>query len=55
MLKSSLCDYSDVNILVNGTIRITRNVGPPTGRITAQLQIGRENNERNKGVIFNPN
>ena len=40
MLKSSLCDYSDVNILVKGTITVDN-----TGTAAAP-------NNRNKKVIF---
>ena len=43
MLKSSLCDYSDVYILVKGTITITR-----AGADVA----ARQADERDKGVVF---
>ena len=43
MLRSSVCDYSDANILVNGTITIT-GAGPDDA--------ARQLDERNKGVIF---
>ena len=43
MLKSSLCDYSDVYILVKGTITITR----------AGVDVAaRQADERDKGVVF---
>ena len=42
MLKSSLCDYADANILVKGTITITG----------AEDNAARLAGERNKGVIF---
>ena len=43
MLKSSLCDYSDVYILVKGAIKITR---------AGDQAAGRQADERDKGVIF---
>ena len=43
MLKSSLCDYADACILVNGTITVT-GVGDDAA--------ARQADERNKGVIF---
>ena len=43
MLKSSLCDYSDANILVKGTITITE-----AGADAA----ARQADERDKGVRF---
>ena len=43
MLRSSLCDYTGANILVNGTITITG-----AGNDDAAKQL----DERNKGVIF---
>ena len=43
MLKSSLCDYSDAQIGVKGTITIT-------GRESEAA--ARKVNERDKGVIF---
>ena len=43
MLKSSLCDYSDVYILVKGAIKITR---------TGDQAAARQADERDKGVIF---
>ena len=43
ILKSSLCDYSDTYILVNGTITI---IGVGTDDNAKRLD------ERNKGVIF---
>ena len=43
MLKSSLCDYSDAYILVEGTIKITG-----AGNVAA----ARQADERNKCVIF---
>ena len=43
MLKSSLCDYIDAYILVNGTIAIT---GAEADAATKQLDKG------NKGVTF---
>ena len=43
MLKSSLCNYSDVFILVNGRITITE--------VGADSTV-RQADERNKGVIF---
>ena len=45
MVKSSLYDYSDVCILVNGRITIT---GGPENTTDANKQ----RDERNKGVIF---
>ena len=52
MLKSSLCDYSDVYIFVKGTMIITGNTGPPAGRNEAQLLTARQADKRNKGVVF---
>ena len=52
MLRSNLCDYSDVYILVKGTITITGNAGPPAGRTEAQLLAAKRLDERNKDVIF---
>ena len=49
---SSLCGYSDAYMLVKGTIKITGNAGPPAGRTDAQILTARENEERNKEVIF---
>ena len=43
ILESSLCDYSDVYILVNATIKITR--------AGAEAAV-RQADERNKGEIF---
>ena len=43
MLKSSLCDYCDAYILVEGTIKITG-----AGNVAA----ARQADERNKSVIF---
>ena len=43
MLKSSLCDYSDAYILVNGTITITR---------AGDNAAARQADERDKGVVF---
>ena len=39
-------------ILVKGTITITGNAGPPEGRTEAQLLAARQEDERDKGVIF---
>ena len=56
MLKSSLCDYSDVYILVKGTITTTGNAGlePDIAnpRTAAQLLAARQADERGKGVAF---
>ena len=52
MLESSLCDYSDACILVNGTITITGNAGSPTGRTEAQILTKRQKDGRNKRVVF---
>ena len=52
MLRSNLCDYSDVYILVKGTITITGNARPPAGKTEAQLLAARQADERDKGVIF---
>ena len=52
MLKSSLCDYSDVYILVKEAIIITGNTGSPAGRTEAQLLAARQADKRNKGVVF---
>ena len=43
VLKSSLCDYSHAYILIKGTITITGSEADAAGR---------QENERNKGVIF---
>ena len=43
MLRTSLCDYNDANILVGGTIAIT---GVGDNDVVRRL------NKRNKGVIF---
>ena len=43
MLKSSLCDYSDVYILVNGKITIA---------VAGNDAAARQADERNKGVVF---
>ena len=45
MLRSGLCDYRDVYILVNGTITIA---GGPEDATDANKQL----EKRNKGVIF---
>ena len=52
MLKSSLCGYSNVYILVKVKITITGNAGPAAGRSEAQLLAARQADERDKGVIF---
>ena len=52
MLKSSFCDYSHACILLNGTITITGDAGPPAGRTQAQIQTPRQNHDRNKGENF---
>ena len=44
MLRTSLCDYNDAYILVNGTITITA---------AGDNDAARRLDERNKGVIFN--
>ena len=41
MLKSSLCDYSDEYIFVNGRIAITGDAEPAAGRTEAQLLAAR--------------
>ena len=43
MLRSSLCDYADADVLVKGTTKITGE-----GDETA----ARQTDQRNKGVIF---
>ena len=43
MLKSSLCDYADAYILVEGIITITE---------ARDDAVARQTDERNKGVIF---
>ena len=43
MIRSNLCDYSDVYILVSGTITITGEGADNTGKRTGKT---------NKGVIF---
>ena len=43
MVKSSLCDYSDENILVNRTMAITGRGGD---------QAARQADEKSKGMIF---
>ena len=45
MLRSNLCDYADVYILVKGTITIT---GGPNNATDANKRI----DQTNKGVIF---
>ena len=56
MLRSSLCDYADAYILVNGTIKITGNAGTEpdenASRTEAQLLAVRQADERDKGVTF---
>ena len=56
MLKSSLCHYSDAYILVKGRITITESAGaepdPNKSRTIAQLLVARQDDERDKGVIF---
>ena len=56
MLKSSLCDYSDAYILVKRTTIITggEKLLPPKSpaRPPNQILQSRQNDERNKGVIF---
>ena len=56
MLRSSLCDYADAYILVKGTIIITGNARPEPDpnapRTAAQLLVARQEDERDKGVIF---
>ena len=44
MLRTSLCDYNDAYILVNGTITITA---------AGDNDAARRLDERNKGLIFN--
>ena len=44
MLRTSLCDYNDAYVLVNGTITITA---------AGDNDAARRLDERNKGVIFN--
>ena len=55
-LKSSLCDYSDACILVKGTITVAgaERPLPPGAQARAQQQLlrAREDDKRNKGVIF---
>ena len=43
MLRTSLCDYNDANILVGGTITIT---------VVGYNDVVRRLDKRNKGVIF---
>ena len=56
MLKSSLCHYSYVYILVEGTITITGSAGAEPDankpRTAAQLLAARQADEGNKGVTF---
>ena len=52
MLIPSLCDQADAYIHVKGTIKITRDARPPSGRTEAQLLAVRQAEERNKVVIF---
>ena len=52
MLRSNLCDYADLYILVKGTITITGNAGPPAGRTEAKLLAARQQDERDKEVTF---
>ena len=45
MIRSSLCDYEDVCILVNGTIAaITGHARESARRTEAQIQTARQNN-----------
>ena len=56
MLKSSLCDYNDAYILVKEKITITGDAGPEPDagnpRNDAQSLEARQNDERNKGMVF---
>ena len=56
MLKSSLFDYSDAYIHVQGKITITGNAetepDPANPRTAAQLLAARQADERDKGVAF---
>ena len=52
ILRSNLCDYADAYILVNLTITITGNAGPPSGRTGAQLLDAGQSDKRDKSVIF---
>ena len=56
MLRSNLCDYADVYILVNGRVTITVDAGPEPNpdapRHAAQLLAPRQAGERDKGVTF---
>ena len=52
MLRSNLCDYPDAYMHVKGTITITGDAAPPTGRTEVQLLAVRQADERNKGVTF---
>ena len=52
MLRSNLCDYADLDILVKGNITITGSPGPPAGRTEAQLLAVRQADERDRGVTF---
>ena len=49
MLRSSLCDYADAYILVNGIITIT---GDDDAGIAGDDDAAKQLDERNKGVIF---
>ena len=49
MLRSSLCDYADAYILVNGIITIT---GDDGAGIAGDDDAAKQLDERNKGVIF---
>ena len=52
-LNSGLCEYSDayiIGILVKGSVTINE---AEEARNLAERQIVRENDERNKGIIFN--
>ena len=51
MLRFNLYDYADAYIFVKGTITITGNAGPEP-RKAAQLLADRQEDERDKGVIF---
>ena len=51
MLKSILCGYSNVYILVKVKITITGNAGPAAGRSETQLLAARQADERDKGVL----
>ena len=56
MLKSSLYDYSDAYILVEGEITVTGNGGPEPDpdnpRTASQLLAARQADERDKNVAF---